>query len=181
MVYIYIFTWKSTCYIFNSLIFRLRVVYRIPNLAAAQRHMCNYHMNCFNFFQGGVFASACLFLTNKDNAIFSAAVGGISRQAVRGIRREVNIFGEEKISVPPQAPPPPPSCDWRLSAADSTSQRERRIPYALQYASSIKLYTCPTKIISNCCSTGHSCTLMYSSTLIYTHQHSCTTCIGTLM
>ena len=34
--YIHIFMWKLTCYIFNSLIFRSRIVYRIPNLAAAQ-------------------------------------------------------------------------------------------------------------------------------------------------
>ena len=35
-IYIHIFTWKLICYIFNSLIFRSRIVYRIPNLAAAQ-------------------------------------------------------------------------------------------------------------------------------------------------
>ena len=34
---IYIFTWKLICYIFDSLIFRSRIVYRIPNLAAAQK------------------------------------------------------------------------------------------------------------------------------------------------
>ena len=35
-IYIYISTLKLICYIFNSLIFRSRIVYRIPNLAAAK-------------------------------------------------------------------------------------------------------------------------------------------------
>ena len=35
-MYIQIFTWEWTYYIFNSLIFRLQIMYRIPSLAAAQ-------------------------------------------------------------------------------------------------------------------------------------------------
>ena len=35
-IYLYIFTWKLICYIFDSLILRSRIVYRILNLAAAQ-------------------------------------------------------------------------------------------------------------------------------------------------
>ena len=42
MVYAYIFSHENLCYIFNSLIFRSRIVYRncnrIPNLAVAQTH-----------------------------------------------------------------------------------------------------------------------------------------------
>ena len=32
----FMITWKLICYIFNSLIFRSRIVYRIHNLVAAQ-------------------------------------------------------------------------------------------------------------------------------------------------
>ena len=49
-------TWKLICYRYNSLIFRSRIVYRIPNLAAAQitvpqilyKHLCpsSHSHNC---------------------------------------------------------------------------------------------------------------------------------------
>ena len=67
------------------------------------------------------------------------------------------------------------SCDLRLPAANSTSQRKARTIHMLQHASSIKLYTCPSNIISNCSSKANIApTLIYTNVLV----HECTIRIG---
>ena len=104
MVYIYIFTWELVCYIFHSLIFSSRIVYRIPNLAQDRARTSAFKCLTLEFCMLNFFEALC------DVSFL-----------LSGLRWEGTTPWFADISTKPRpfwariGAPGPPRCSWEMT------------------------------------------------------------------